>query len=320
MIEDSEKSKNAWNDAGLKPHEFNAVGDEFFRVENYDEAMLWYERALLINPSNINSIFSIGLINEDLGDWLSAIDNYERVVSIEPSNAKAYYEIGEILYNQFNHFEESLFYFNKASEFDSLPVKAFVGIGDANYRMGNNEEALSAYQKAVDLSYRVEGNLSEDQWNRVWPHYALGSMQFNLEQYDDAQESFLKGLELDTNDRWSGWLLWGLGRISLLAEDYDHSNEYFSQILEVTDYVFLRSQAYYGLGLSSINKGDIQTGLMLLKSAIEEHPQNRDMYLVYIGKLIEYNSIERAKEELQIYLNNWPEDKEAQDLLINISN
>jgi tetratricopeptide (TPR) repeat protein len=294
------------------------VGDEYFRVDDYDEAMLWYERALLINPSNVNSVFGIGLINERLGDWLSAIDNYEGIISIEPSNAKAYYKIGEILYNQFNHFEESLFYFYKASEYDNLPVKAYVGIGDANYRLGNNEDALSAYKKAVDLSYRVEGSLSEDQWKRVWPHYALGSMQFNLEQYDEAQKSFLIGLELDTNDRWSGWLLWGLGRISLLTENYDQSREYFTQILEVTDYIFLRSQAYYGLGLSSLSNGEIETGLMLLRSAIEEHPQNRDMYLEYIRRLIEFNSIERAKGELQIYLKNWPEDKDAQDLLSTI--
>lgn len=307
-------AKNAWEQAGLKPYDFNIVGNEELTNEKYDHALLWYERSLLLNPRNIDALFGIGTVKESQNKWEAAIEDYKSVIHYDPSNIEAYYRVGEILLNQLNQFEESLIYFKTASILDDIPIRAYVGIGDANNRLGDLENALLAYQHAVELSPEVNGNSIDNQWERVWPYYALGSLQLSLGYFEDARDSFLMGIDLDKNNRWGGWLFWGLGRSSLLTEDYDQANLYFEQVLEETDYPFLRSQALFGLGESSIQSGDIEGGLNLVKLAHYEQPENQNLHMDYVKKLLKFGLIDEALKELEIFLGNWPENEEGQQL------
>ncbi|MGB5844247.1 MAG: tetratricopeptide repeat protein, partial [Anaerolineales bacterium] len=69
QLGDSVNSREAWIEAGLMPHEFNAVGDEKYKLEEYEEAIRWYERAILIDPISAESWLNIGKVYDGLQDY-----------------------------------------------------------------------------------------------------------------------------------------------------------------------------------------------------------------------------------------------------------
>ena len=71
---EAEKSKEAWMEAGLEPHEFNAVGDEMNKAEKYGKAIEWYERAILVYPVQAESLIGLGDAYYAIGQTKEAID------------------------------------------------------------------------------------------------------------------------------------------------------------------------------------------------------------------------------------------------------
>lgn len=94
-------------------------------------------------------------------------------------------------YNKGN-FKEATVNYLKSSDIDSTYYTALFNVGNAGYKDGNLESALTAFQK-----------LSEDVKSSENPSdllYNLGNTHFKMEKYEEAIDSYKKSLRINPSD------------------------------------------------------------------------------------------------------------------------
>ena len=136
-------------------------------------------------------------------DYTRALAAAEEVVELRgaPSDwmAKGKTEI------EIGQFEEALASYEKAVELDAEDGVAWRDRGDALWNLGRHEEALASYEKAVELDAE-DGLAWRDRGFALW----------NLGRHEEALASYEKAVELDAEDglawRNRGLALGNLGR------------------------------------------------------------------------------------------------------------
>ena len=77
-----------------------SLGEQFMRIQSWDKARALLQRALVVEPSNIDVLqrLSMCLINQ--GKYAEAAGHYEMILALDEKNAQAHYNLG-ILYKRF---------------------------------------------------------------------------------------------------------------------------------------------------------------------------------------------------------------------------
>lgn len=109
LLRDTQKSaESAVNDLADKTKQhmrmqselsnaYYTLGNHFFQYRNYDQAIAYYEKALVLNPADAWSHHNLGVIHDFyLQDKEAAIFHYERYLNMKPAEEKAH-EIRERL-------------------------------------------------------------------------------------------------------------------------------------------------------------------------------------------------------------------------------
>ncbi|HYJ90630.1 MAG TPA: tetratricopeptide repeat protein [Pyrinomonadaceae bacterium] len=121
-------------------------------------------------------------------DFDSAIAAYESAAKIKPSY-HALYRLGWI-YNDREDYDEALRWLGQATGLTSNPYDAYVEIGYAYRKLGNANQAMTAYQKA--LQYKPSGSSAL---------FGIGDVYFEIsKKYDTAGDYYRQGLAIDPDD------------------------------------------------------------------------------------------------------------------------
>jgi len=75
------------------------LGTEYNRRGRNEEAIVYYKKAIRINPSNANIYFNLGNAYRQMGNIKEAILSYQRAIEIDPGHSKAYTNL-YLLYNR----------------------------------------------------------------------------------------------------------------------------------------------------------------------------------------------------------------------------
>jgi tetratricopeptide (TPR) repeat protein len=105
-------------------------------------------------------------------------------------------------------FAESLGHFMKAIAAFPEYYEAFYHIGVAETRLGRFEEAMPAFQKAIDLS---GGRFA-------WAEFGIGYLQYLEGKSEEAETTLRRGLEVDGNSA-DGYLFLGMALLKLNRPD-----------------------------------------------------------------------------------------------------
>jgi len=147
--------------------EFFEQAQDLFDEENYEEAIIYYDKVLEIDPFDFDALNGMALSLYNIGHPEEAITYFDKVLEINSSfivalNGKAFalYDIG-------NH-EEAITYFDKVLEIDSLELEATYGKAIALESLGRVDEALTNLEEFLELEppdpeFRVppEGNVNQ---------------------------------------------------------------------------------------------------------------------------------------------------------------
>ncbi len=87
-LDDPSNSRDAWISASLTPYEFNSAGNEDLKLERYEEAISWFERALLIEPQSAETLLRLGKGYEQLQVLETALKVYRQAWNSDPEIAK----------------------------------------------------------------------------------------------------------------------------------------------------------------------------------------------------------------------------------------
>jgi tetratricopeptide (TPR) repeat protein len=160
-------------------------------TRGYAEASVSFQHALALHPDHPDAI--IGLADSYYGQGRStdAENMYRKGLTLRPDAPAIYSYYGAFCYAQ-GRFAEAADLFRKATELAPEFPKAYSNLGAALQALDRNDEALIAYRKSLAIEANPAG------WSN------LGTLQFYLGRYSEAQKSYEQAVALAPWD----YLMW----------------------------------------------------------------------------------------------------------------
>jgi tetratricopeptide (TPR) repeat protein len=184
-------------------------GNGFGALQKMDSALHYYHKAIKTSKdfgSNRNlasAMANISVIEGQNGNYLKAIQLMDTVAKMNLAD-KDYLNYGVTLNNRAYHFYEQGDYVNAMKGFkaalnvlDTIPRDIFRqgdvyrNIAKLNYQEKDFEDALTYLDKANDIYENVDDYLFQ---SYVWTD--IGNVYLAMKQYDNAIESYKKGLAI----------------------------------------------------------------------------------------------------------------------------
>lgn len=90
-----EECKNAINLEPEYGNPYNDIGTYLLKLEKHDEAIYWFEKALMMKDNNVAylSLFNLGKIYEKKGNWIKAYNYLNKAILLNPEYEPAQDEI-----------------------------------------------------------------------------------------------------------------------------------------------------------------------------------------------------------------------------------
>jgi len=152
-------------------------------------------RAIELNPSELDPYINRGIANESLGLWLQAKEDYLYVISKDKENFSALYNLANVE-GSLNNWEKAKSLFNQAAQYNPGFAMARSSEALANYQLGNFETSEKELRKLI----------------RRYPTFAdaraaLTALQWSKGKTGEAESNWIAAVELDSRYAQEDWLL-----------------------------------------------------------------------------------------------------------------
>jgi tetratricopeptide (TPR) repeat protein len=166
-------------------------GDELFDEGKYDQAITYYDKALSLDPNDIDTLIIKGVSLNNLDKFEEAIEWYDKALAVDPNYINALYHKAISLDNM-GDYEQAIAYFDKALALEPNDVDTLSYKGTSLENLDRHDEAIAYFDKALAIEPSDVDTLN-------WKGYAL----YNLDKYDEAIIYFDKVLEIDPNNEYA---------------------------------------------------------------------------------------------------------------------
>jgi tetratricopeptide (TPR) repeat protein len=133
-------------------------GEEWFRkavalarAGDWQESIDCFERALKINPRDVQSWFGKGISLVQLERRKEALECFDRAIEINPLKWDVWTSKGLVL-NQLGRMMEALDCYDNALELNSRDEQLWTHRGESSERLGRFEEALDCFTNALEIN------------------------------------------------------------------------------------------------------------------------------------------------------------------------
>jgi tetratricopeptide (TPR) repeat protein len=190
------------------------AGDESpENLEKAEKALENLNKALELDPNNIQIVHSIGDMYDDMGNFEKAEEMFLKVLEMEPTNMDNYYVVAGF-YKRYSGQEEGLekraeeMYLRRIETDPESPQ----GYAYAAQFYGD-KRPIPEYDKAYDMHKRILELLPEDSPERALSYYTIGvnrffkafslqnvlSRQQRIQLGEESEEALKNAIELDPN-------------------------------------------------------------------------------------------------------------------------
>jgi predicted O-linked N-acetylglucosamine transferase (SPINDLY family) len=139
------------NQVGSSAVELKNAGDQAIRTNNLDQAVLYYQQSLEINPGQPNALNNQGIALYYLKRLDEALASYDRALALNPDHAEAFNNQGLVL-RDLKRPEEAISSFNRAIALKPDYAEAYNNRGLALDDLNRSDEALKSYDCAIALN------------------------------------------------------------------------------------------------------------------------------------------------------------------------
>ena len=246
---------------------------EYKLEKRYLIASKSFEKAIQLDPSNINFLMENGFVNLEMRKTDAAISNFTKIYQLQPDNKVAIRQLMDLYYN-YRQYNKAIEFGGKCVDCDG--AQRIIGMSlyqqedyakaqkyllaaiskdpqdkDATYTMARTFLDMEEYKKAVPY-YEKAVSLDKNNYTRM---YELGLLYFNLSDYKSAVTSFTEAA----------------------ARGYVVNNDYKEN-----------------LGYAKLYTGDYDNGEQLLMSVWEKKPGNKDLLRDMSEVLYQQKQYERS--------------------------
>lgn len=277
---------------------YRQIGINCMAEGEYEKAVEAFQKALdqslaRIGEIEIDTCYYKAEAQYLAGRTEDAIATYGALLAYDDKNAEAYYLRGSLYFSE-GQKEDALKDFEDAVKYGADSYEIYVGIAELLTAHGEKENAASYLEKALKIS----GKSSE---NNTW----RGRIYLMQEDYENAQKELEQALEKEEPD-----VSLYLGELYEATGEKDKAEEFFKSYVEshTGDTQVLERLADLALGRNDYAKAAsyLEQALETGKSA-NEQSLRRKLIQAY-----EYSgNFTSAKEQMESYVKDYPEDEEA---------
>ena len=247
------------------------LGDSFYALRQYREAIRYYEQAIGVNPGADYALFQVANSYYRLDQTFEGVQAFRRLLRQFPDSRlreQSMYNIGYIYFLAGN-------YTQAIEEFERLirqyrgsnwAARAQYNIGDAYYNAGEFERAIEAYQKVLDNYPRSP--LIIEAVNGI--QFAKLSAGMEDTSSDILEEFIRQNPQAATADQ----LRFRQAEFLLRTADYQGAIEAFRDYIRVTNSTRLVPEAYFNLAEAYRQMNNMESAIQAYQTIVEEHPRS----------------------------------------------
>ncbi len=231
----------------------NISGDSFYQAGRKEEALAEYERALAMDPENVNVHNSIGVCYGDREDWDNALVSFNKAIALDPEDAFAVYNAGYIQMQK-QDYAAALIFFQRALELDSRIFELLFQTGRALFELGRPEEALSYIEQAMAINDAPGGLV----------YRIIGDCCMALDRTADAIKAYNTALKLRPDDAHS------LSELALCYEN-ENSNPEIALVFgeNAVEIQPENGLFHHRLAMMYLNRGRFEEAIAHFETAVE---------------------------------------------------
>lgn len=273
-------SEPTFAERAIEPETHFAQGNEYYTKGLYDEAILEYNKAILINPEYAEAYSNRGMTYFAKGLFNQALEDYNMAIKLNPNLAQAYNNRGNV-YSRRGLYKQAIADYNKALELNPELTIVYYNKALACEAVDDIEEAIKSYQYflqqvpatnafAKEAIKRVESlKRLLDSKEEAMIHFNRGNEYFTAGLYDKAIFEYSEAIaiypEYAEAYRARGDVYYRKGLYSEAVNDYDKVTEMNPNLV----------MAYYNkaLALEHIDQKEraIEAYLAFIQHAVEEY-------------------------------------------------
>jgi len=161
--EDIQKAVQETEKARQEAEKLNYQGLTLMEIGKYDEARLYFDKALEKYPKYVIALYNKGFAFHSQHLFEKAIPWYDKALEIDPENVDALNGKGNVL-TSLGKYEDAMKYFDKAIEINPKYDIPLYSKGNALCHLDRYEEAISYYDKALVINPQFDAALSGKKW------------------------------------------------------------------------------------------------------------------------------------------------------------
>lgn len=150
----------------LSPREIDAAkehakGTEQMLAQKYKEAIVFFKRAIELNPDFSEAYYNLGIAYEKLGKHEDSVEALKKSIQLVPDNANAHYAMG-YAYLQLKRYQDAIDAFQRSLSLKPDNPFAHSKLGSAYLAMGNKDKAREHYLKLKTLNNAMAEELQRE--------------------------------------------------------------------------------------------------------------------------------------------------------------
>lgn len=193
------RSLNAWREADLRPHDLLAWVKRSWAAQDYDDAYLWAQRAIALDPSWAKPYYWSGRVSRNLGSHDEANSSLLRAAELAPQISDVWYELA-LAQRQDHEWKQALDSLDNART--SAESYGNVGLSNILFEIAdiqyseltppNTESAFDLFGKAITANSFVE-----KPWQRADAFYKRAQILAGDSQWSAATVEYGQALMLN---------------------------------------------------------------------------------------------------------------------------
>ncbi|MBA3971519.1 MAG: tetratricopeptide repeat protein, partial [Bacteroidetes bacterium] len=144
----------------------------------YQEALIKYDKVLLIKPKFVNALINRANLKSLLNDNSGALTDLNEAEKIDPSEPEIYYNRGNVEHD-ITMYEDAIRDYNKAISFKEHE-DYYLARGNSKKAVGEYKEAIEDYSKAIEIN----ATFKDGYYNRGNTKKKLGDLVGAVEDYN----------------------------------------------------------------------------------------------------------------------------------------
>jgi len=292
IVEDEEHLQTLLKKVKYQPSRdnFNALGNAYFDVQRYDEAIEAYQKALEMDGSDPSSLTNLGNALFFLDAYDNAAQYLRQAIALDPTDATAWAYLGNAQY-ALEQAQAAMGCYQRALELEPENL-------EATRNLGNIYHDTQDFRKAVDYFERALKITPEDPTS--WAN--LGNSKRYLKDYSGAEAALKKALEIDPE---YAFALFVLGRYYYDLGHYDQVKILYQRLIEI---VPDDSEPHLLLGDALAALGEYEPAIDSYGLAISQDPSDAMGFACRGWVYLQLRRFAEAESDLKTAAQLDPED------------